>query len=102
MSECRKFNANALHATVELVVPRNVDSLAPAVENGSMEPDNAQEQSERDQLWASLRQLRGEIEAMAATDFVARSERELQMVQVLARVVAAELDFRERETGPPS
>ena len=67
-----------------------------------MEPDNAQELSERDQLWASLRQLRAEIEAMAADDFVARSARELQMVQVLARVVAAELDFREREASPPS
>lgn len=58
-----------------------------------MDPDRAQEIAERDQLWASLRQLRRDIDLLASGQFDA-SERQKQVIQVLARVVSAELDFR--------
>jgi hypothetical protein len=61
-----------------------------------MEPDHAQEISERDQLWASLRGLRPEIDRLAAGDFDG-SERQRQVVIVLARIVCAELDFRAKD-----
>ncbi|HEX3150233.1 MAG TPA: hypothetical protein VHR66_19300 [Gemmataceae bacterium] len=57
---------------------------------------SAQETAERDQLWASLRALRPEIERLAAGDRDG-SDRQKQLVLVLARVVAAELSFREQE-----
>jgi hypothetical protein len=60
-----------------------------------MNPGQAQESSERDQLWASLRALRPEIERLAAADFDA-SDRQRQIVVLLARIVAAEMDFRSR------
>ena len=63
-----------------------------------MDPMSAQESSERDQLWASLRALRPEIERLAAGEFVG-SERQQQLVVVLARIVAAEMTFRAREAG---
>jgi hypothetical protein len=58
-----------------------------------MEPERAQEISERDQLWASLRALRPEIVRLAAGDHDA-DERQRQVVMLLARIVVAELDFR--------
>jgi hypothetical protein len=61
-----------------------------------MEPERAQEISERDQLWASLRALRPEIVRLAGGDWDA-SERQQQVVMLLARIVVAELDFRGRE-----
>lgn len=61
-----------------------------------MDPDRAQESAERDQLWASLRQLRPEIEPLVDGRF-AGTARERQVIQVLARVIAAELSFRERD-----
>jgi hypothetical protein len=64
-----------------------------------MDPDEAQEIAERDQLWASLRSLRPEIERLAAGDWDA-SEQQRQLVTLLARIVAAELDFRAH--GSPS
>jgi hypothetical protein len=63
-----------------------------------MDSDQAKEISERDQLWASLRALRAEIDRLAAADFDG-SERQRQLVQLLARIVASELDFRAREAG---
>jgi hypothetical protein len=60
-----------------------------------VKPEDAQESAERDQLWASLRQLRPEIEALATGAFQG-TERERQLMLVLARVVMAELDFRIR------
>ena len=60
-----------------------------------MNPDEAQEISERDQLWASLGALREEIDRLAAGE-LAFSERECQVVRLLARIVLAELDFRAR------
>jgi hypothetical protein len=64
-----------------------------------MERDRAQEISERDQLWASLRALRSEIDRLAAGERT-DSERERQIVQLLARIVTAELDFRARDAAP--
>lgn len=64
-----------------------------------MGPEQAQEISERDQLWASLRILRDQIDRLAAGDFQ-DDDRRKPIVQLLARIVAAELDFRAR-TQPP-
>jgi hypothetical protein len=58
-----------------------------------MDPEHLQEIAARDQFWASLRLLQAEIEQLAAGTF-GNSERERQVVQLLARVVAAELRFR--------
>ncbi len=58
-----------------------------------MDPEQAQEISERDQLWASLRALRPEIDRLADGDFDS-SERQRQIVLLVARIVKAEMDFR--------
>jgi hypothetical protein len=63
-----------------------------------MNPEQAQDTAGRDQLWASLRALRPEIDRIAASDFDS-SERERQLTVVLARVVVAEMDFRARDAG---
>ena len=63
-----------------------------------MDSDQAQEVSERDQLWASLRALRPEIDRLAAGEFEP-SERQAQVVILLARIVAAEMNFRARTTA---
>jgi hypothetical protein len=64
-----------------------------------MDPDEAQEISDRDQLWASLRSLRPEIERLAAGDWD-DSERQRQVITLLARIVAAEIDYRARDSSP--
>jgi hypothetical protein len=64
-----------------------------------MEADRAREVAERDQMWASLRALRPAIDRLAA----GRSESAEEAAQVavlLARIVAAELDFQARESDP--
>jgi len=58
-----------------------------------MDPEQARASAERDQLWASLRALRPEIECLAAEDFDS-SERQRQILVLLARIVLAEMDFR--------
>jgi hypothetical protein len=63
-----------------------------------MDPNQAQEISERDQLWASLRALRPEIERLAAGHWDS-SEWQRQVVVLLARIVAAEMDFRARDAA---
>jgi hypothetical protein len=63
-----------------------------------MDPERVREIAERDQLWASLRVLRPEIDRLAAGQFDA-SERQTQMVRLLAQVVAAEMDFRQRDAS---
>jgi hypothetical protein len=67
-----------------------------------MDPNQAKEVSERDQLWASLRALQPEIDRLARGEFNG-DERDRQFVLLLARIVAAELSFRDRESslGPP-
>ena len=64
-----------------------------------MDPDQAQEISERDQLWASLRSLRGEIERLATGD-MDNSEHQRHVIVLLARIVATEMDFRARHAAP--
>jgi hypothetical protein len=64
-----------------------------------MDPTEAQETAERDQLWASLRALRPEIDRIAAGEFDG-TERQQQLAIVLARIVAAELTFRGRAADP--
>jgi hypothetical protein len=64
-----------------------------------MGPEQAQEISERDQLWASLRSLRAEIDRLAAGDFQ-NNELQQPIIQLIARIVAAELDFRARAQPP--
>jgi hypothetical protein len=63
-----------------------------------MDPMSAQETSERDQLWASLRALRPEIDRLAAGEFTG-TDRQKQLVLVLARIVGAEMTFRARDAG---
>jgi hypothetical protein len=58
-----------------------------------MDAERLQEAAERDQLWASLRPLLPEIEQLA-TGNCSGSPREKQLIQVLARIVVAELKFR--------
>jgi hypothetical protein len=62
-----------------------------------MEPKRAQAISERDQFWASLRALRPEIDCIADNTWTS-SERERQIAVLLARIVAAEMDFRLEDT----
>jgi hypothetical protein len=61
-----------------------------------MEPDEAQTTSERDQLWASLRALRPEIELLAAGK-LDPTERNAKMMLLLARIVLAEMDYRTQD-----
>jgi hypothetical protein len=61
-----------------------------------MEPDEAQETSERDQLWASLRVLRPEIERLAAGQLEV-TERQAQLILIVARIVLAEMEFRAKD-----
>ena len=63
-----------------------------------MDSDSLREISERDQLWASLRDLRGEIQRIASGEFDG-SDRQRQLLVLLARIVAAEMDFRSKGTG---
>ena len=63
-----------------------------------MDSKQAQEVSERDQLWASLRALRPEIERLAAGNFDG-SERQTQIIEILGRIVCAEMEFRANETS---
>jgi hypothetical protein len=65
-----------------------------------MDPDHLQEISERDQLWASLRGLRSEIERLATGESNA-TERQQQLVVILARIVLAELSFRAQDSAAP-
>lgn len=61
-----------------------------------MDPDRTQEIAERDQLWASLRALKPVIDRMAEAHFDP-ADRLPEMVQLLARVVRLELEFRARD-----
>ena len=58
-----------------------------------MDSDRLQSIAARDQLWASLGPLRPEIEQIAQGQFEG-SARERQVLQILARIVAAELQYR--------
>jgi hypothetical protein len=62
-----------------------------------MDPDHIKATAYRDQLWSSLRALLPEINRIADGEFD-DSERERQVIQILARIVAAELQFRAEES----
>jgi len=64
-----------------------------------MDSEQAQETSERDQLWASLRALRQEIDLLAAGQFDS-SDRQRQIITVLARIIVAEMDYRMKDAQP--
>lgn len=59
----------------------------------SLDPDRIQAIAAREQLWSSLPALRAEIEALANGQF-AGTERERQIIQIVARIVLAEMEFR--------
>ncbi len=61
-----------------------------------MDPDHIQATAARDQLWASLRVLVPEIDQIAAGQFDG-SERQQNIIQLLARIVSAELHYRANE-----
>ena len=61
-----------------------------------MDSNQAQEMSERDQLWASLRPLRPEIEQLAAGQ-LEPSERQAKLLLIVSRIVLAEMDYRARD-----
>jgi hypothetical protein len=63
-----------------------------------MDPDHQQEISERDQLWASLRGLHPEIARLATGEWDA-TDRQQQLVVILARIVLAELNFRAQDSA---
>ncbi|HEV3258443.1 MAG TPA: hypothetical protein VG013_16320 [Gemmataceae bacterium] len=66
-----------------------------------MDADHLQAIALRDQFWASLRLLMPEIQRLAEGNFDG-SDREKQVLQLLARCVAAELAFREADSqGQP-
>ncbi len=67
-------------------------------EGEGVDPGQAREVSERDQLWASLRALRPAVDRLAAGGFDGSAVDE-QIVTLVARIVAAELDFRAREAA---
>jgi hypothetical protein len=58
-----------------------------------MDSEHLQAIAARDQLWSSLRVLRPEIEQLASGT-PPDSQREREVVQLLARIVLAELEFR--------
>jgi hypothetical protein len=64
-----------------------------------MDAEHLKAVAARDQFWSSLRALLPEIENLGAGSF-GGSERELQLIQLLARVVAAELRFRAENAEP--
>src|SRR5262249_2619855 len=64
-----------------------------------MDSEQAQAIAARDQFWSSLRALLPEIERLAAGQF-GNSERQQQLVLLLARVVVAELQFRAEHAEP--
>lgn len=61
-----------------------------------MDPGRAQELAERDQMWASLRALRPAIDRLGDGHFDPAGEGP-RLVVLLARIVAAELDYRARD-----
>jgi hypothetical protein len=65
-----------------------------------MDADRLQAIAARDQLWASLRTLLPEIDRLAQGQWE-NSERERQIILLLARIVSAELGFRAEEAKEP-
>jgi hypothetical protein len=64
-----------------------------------MDSEHLQAIAARDQFWSSLRALLPDIEPLAAGHFE-DSPRQRQVIQLLARVVVAELQFRAEHAEP--
>lgn len=62
-----------------------------------MTDDQPLNQSERDELWNSLRALRAEIDEVALGQM--ETARQRQLAVLLARIAATELDCRARDDG---
>jgi hypothetical protein len=65
-----------------------------------MDSDDLQAVAARDQLWASLRALLPEIEALAAGAWDG-SERQRQIIQLISRIVVAEMRYRAEHPADP-
>jgi hypothetical protein len=63
-----------------------------------MDAKKLQESAARDQLWASLRVLVPEIQRLADGEF-GDTERERQLIQLMARIVTNEMQFRAEQSG---
>jgi hypothetical protein len=63
-----------------------------------VDPEKIQTIAARDQLWSSLRALLPEIDDIAAGRLDG-SDRQRQIVQIIARVVSAELGYRAGQSG---
>jgi len=61
-----------------------------------VDAEDLQASSERDQLWASLRELREEIARLAAGELDG-TQRQQKLSVLLARIVQAELDYQAKE-----
>lgn len=61
-----------------------------------MDDEQLKDVAERDQLWASLRELREEIDQLAAGEW-SGTQRQQQLSVLLARIVQAELDYQATE-----
>jgi hypothetical protein len=66
-----------------------------------MDPEQLQTIAARDQLWATLRQLVPEIVQLGEGRFE-NTDRERRLIQLLARIVEAELKFRAEDPGTPA
>jgi hypothetical protein len=64
-----------------------------------MDPDHLQALAARDQLWSSLRVLQPEIEQLIHGELDG-SSRQLAVIRLLARIVIAELQFRQERAEP--
>jgi hypothetical protein len=98
VEECRKASSVASESVHHYHSIRARLELSP-IRLPPMGPERAQEISERDQLWASLRALRPDIERLAAGDPAAGEWRD-PLIKLLARIVIAELDFRAQSSAP--
>ncbi len=72
---------------------REAESAEPPRSQEEVDAEQLQAIAARDQLWASLRPLLPEIDRLADGHFEG-SERQQQMIQLLARIVSNELRFR--------
>jgi hypothetical protein len=64
-----------------------------------MDPDYLRAKEARDQFWSRLVDLLPEIDQLAEGP-IETSPRKQQLIQVLAKVVIAELRFRDKYTEP--
>jgi hypothetical protein len=63
-----------------------------------MDPEHLQASAARDQFWSSMRQLLPDIERISQGQ-ITGNERDLQIFVLLAKVVVAELRFRDQDNA---